>query len=106
MLPFLPGPTKNTTVSKKCSLAPCQLEGDVLGMEKSCDQSRDSFFCSFCCRENGCNGGTGLTAVPALSPALLLGAVLVVNAVLNHGGADAVVLASSRRRSAVGDSGG
>ncbi len=45
-------------VTKKCSLAPCALEADYLNMNSMCDQDKDNFFCSHCCKDNGCNRGS------------------------------------------------
>ena len=54
---FAPGPHENATVTKKCSLAPCNLDDDALGFARQCDVSKDSYVCSSCCKENACNAG-------------------------------------------------
>ena len=84
-----PAKGSNVTVSKKCVLAPCFL--DELGMDKSCDMSRDSFTCVSCCNKNGCNTATGPT-----TPSLVL-AILVPAAVF-LAGLDRSKLAIFRRR--------
>ena len=84
-----PAKSSNVTVSKKCVLAPCFL--DELGMDKSCDMSRDSFTCVSCCNKNGCNTATG-SATPSLVLAILVPAAVFL------AGLDRSKLAIFRRR--------
>ncbi|XP_030760942.1 uncharacterized protein LOC115886052 [Sitophilus oryzae] len=56
--------TKNSFVVKReCGLAPCAFDDEmaVRGLGMNCDRSRKEYFCTSCCKENGCNRNSATT---------------------------------------------
>ena len=69
---LLTGSSENATVTKKCSLAPCVLDSDVIALTQNCDTDSDSYSCSLCCKSDGCNDSSAAASTSAGRKTFLL----------------------------------
>lgn len=58
-------------LKRECGLGPCTFEDDMankgLGWVNKCDRSKNSYFCLWCCKGNGCNKNAVSTAFASKS---------------------------------------
>lgn len=66
-------------IHKSCALGPCSLRDESqssgLGLD-NCDRSQDEYDCISCCRQDGCNTGSGAIYPP--QQILIFSLILVV----------------------------
>ncbi|KAL1498060.1 hypothetical protein ABEB36_008918 [Hypothenemus hampei] len=58
---FINKDDKRLFIRRECALGPCSFDDNLMtkGLGMDCDTTKNSYFCTFCCRGNGCNKNGG-----------------------------------------------